>query len=118
KNEVGRIKINEIPDTSKIDKEMLSMTAAELELLMAMGIPPNIFGAGTVGTGQMRSGGSDIREAFLIYIASLNLERQVFLEPLYLMRDFNGWDSDIVFRFRDTILTTLDTGAGTKKTLS
>ncbi|HVZ96418.1 MAG TPA: hypothetical protein VG847_06060 [Chitinophagaceae bacterium] len=118
KTEYGRIKISEIPDTSKIDKEMLSMTAAELELLISMGIPPNIFGAGTVGTGQMRSGGSDLREAFLIYIASLNLERQVFLEPLYLMRDFNGWDSDIIFRHRDTILTTLDTGSGTKKTLS
>lgn len=118
KEEYGRIKITEVPDTSTLGKEMISQSAADIQILVAMGVNPTLFGAGTIGTGQQRSGGSDIREAFLVYCAQLNLERQVLLEPLYLQRDFNGWDSDIIFRVRDTVLTTLDTGAGTKKTLS
>lgn len=118
KEEYGRIKINAIADPSTLDKEMITQSAADSQILVAMGINPALSGAGKMGTGQQRSGGSDLRENYLIYCAGLNLERQVFLEPLYLMRDFNGWDSDIVFRVRDTVLTTLDTGAGTKKTLS
>lgn len=118
KTEYNRIKITQIKDESNLDKEILSNSAAENQILISMGIQPTLFGAGTIGSGQQRSGGSDKREAFLLYLASLSLERQVVLEPLYLMRDFNGWDSDIQFRFKDIILTTLDTGAGTKKTLS
>ncbi len=41
------------------------------------------------------------------------------------MRDFNRevggmdeWADDITFRFRDTVLTTLDQGKGTEKKLS
>lgn len=118
KTEYGRIKITEVPDTSSVNKEMITQSAADIQLLIAMGINPTLFGAGTIGTGQQRSGGSDIRESWLIYTNSLNLERSVFMEPMYLVRDFNGWDEDIVYRFGNTILTTLDTGAGTQKTLS
>ncbi|MEO6850732.1 MAG: hypothetical protein ABI166_08875, partial [Mucilaginibacter sp.] len=118
KAEYGHVIINEVPDTSKVDKEVLTQSAADTQILIAMGVHPTLFGAGALGSGQQRSGGSDIRESKLVYDASLNLERNVVLEPLYLMRDFNGWDSDIVFRVRDTVLTTLDTGAGTKKVLS
>lgn len=114
----GGIKITEVADTTKLDKEFITQSAADIQTLVAMGINPTLFGAGTIGTGQQRSGGSDIRESFLVYCAGLNLERQVLMEPLYLVRDYNKWDPNIVFRVRDTILTTLDTGAGTKKTLS
>jgi len=90
-----------------------------------MGQNPTISGAGKAGSGQQRSGGSDIREGDLVETSVLNLERNVFMEPLYLMRDFNRevggiseWSEDLVFRVRDTVLTTLDTGAGTKKVVS
>lgn len=118
KEEYGRVKINSIPDNTNLDKEMITQSAADSQIIIAMGGNPAISGAGKIGTGQQRSGGSDVRETYLIEQAGLNLERQVLLEPFYLMRDFNKWDSDIVFRVRDTILTTLDTGAGTQKTLS
>lgn len=125
KQEYGLIKITVIDDKSNIDKEMITQSAADIQLLVSMGINPTLFGAGTIGTGQQRSGGSDMREAWLIYTANLNLERQVMLEPLYVMRDYNReiggvteWEDDIVFRIRDTVLTTLDTGAGTAKVVS
>lgn len=125
KKDYAQIKIQVIEDKSSIDKELISASAADLQFLAAAGIHPTIFGAGTVGTGQQRSGGSDIRESWITYNAGLNLERQVVLEPLYLVRDFNReignqkiWEEDIVFRFRDTILTTLDKGTGTEKKVS
>jgi hypothetical protein len=116
--EYARIKITPIESKNNIDKELLTSSAAELQILIAMQVNPTIFGAGTVGTGSQRSGGSDIRESFLVHTAQLNLERQILLEPLYLVRDFNNWGEDITFKFRDTVLTTLDTGSGTKKVLS
>lgn len=127
KKEYGEVKIEEIPATSTIDKDLLLGSAAGVEILIAMGVDPTLFGAGAGGS-LYRSGGgsgSDKREAYLIYCAGLLLERQVMLAPLHLVRDYNRivggieeWEEDIVFRFRDTVLTTLDQGKGTEKKLS
>lgn len=116
--EHSRIKITPIDNKTNVDKDIITSSLADQQILIAMGVNPTVSGAGKMGSGQQRSGGSDIREADLVETSILNLERNVFLEPLYLVRDYNGWDSDIVFRAMDTVLTTLDTGAGTKKTLS
>jgi len=120
KEEYGRVKITNIPDNSNLDKEMITQSAADSQILVAMGVNPSLSGAGKIGTGQQRSGGSDLVENYLIYCAGLNLERQVFLEPLYLMRDFNKWDSDIIFRVRDTVVNNISAGdkPTTKKTVN
>ncbi len=118
KTEYGRIKITAIESKYNLDKEILGSSAADVQILTAMGLHPTLIGAGTVGTGTQRTGGSDQREAFLIYNALLNLERQVAFEPLYLARDFNEWGEDIVFRVIDTKLTTLNQNKGTEKTVS
>lgn len=127
KKEYGHVKITAVEDKTSIDKELLASSAANVEVLMAMQVHPSLFSAGMTGS-MYRSGGgsgSDIREAFLVYNALLNLERNVMLEPLYLVRDYNRevggvdiWEDDIVFRIRDTVLTTLDQGKGTTKTVS
>ena len=125
KTEYGRVKITPIEDKTNIDKELITSSAADLQILTSMQVDPSLFGSGTIGTGQQRSGGSDKREAYLIATALFNLERNVFLEPLYLMRDYNRevggmseWEEDIVFRVRDTVLTTTDQGKGTTKVVS
>ena len=80
---------------------------------------PNVLGAGMPGgTYAGNQGGSNIREAFLVNIANAWLDRQNILDPLEAFIRFNGADENIEWRFRNTILTTLDTGAGTQKTLS
>jgi hypothetical protein len=120
KTEYGRIKITPIEDKVTLDKELITQSAADLQILIAAGVHPSLFSAGMTGS-MLRSGGgsgSDIREAFLVYMAQLNLERNVMLEPLYAVRDYNAWDQDIVFRVRDTVLTTLDKGKGTEKVIS
>ncbi len=125
KKEYGQVKITEIEDKTNLDKELITGSMADIQILIAMQAHPTLFGAGTIGTGSQRSGGSDIREAKLVYDANLHLERNVALEPLYLVRDYNRevggiseWEEDIIFRVKDTVLTTLDTGAGTKKIVS
>lgn len=116
--EYGRVKITPIEDKTSIDKDLLTSSAADIQFLVAAGVHPTVFGAGSIGTGQQRSGGSDIREAFLVYNAMLAPKRTVMLEPLNLVRDYNGWDPEVVFRVRDTVLTTLDKGTGTQKKVS
>ena len=79
---------------------------------------PNVLGAGMPGgTYAGNQGGSNIREAFLVNIAMAWLDRQNLLDPIEAMLEFNGV-KDIQLRFRNTILTTLDSGSGTTKNLA
>ncbi len=117
-NNEARVKFNPIESKYSIEKDILTSSAADNQILTAMGLHPTLIGAGTFGSGTQRTGGSDQREADLIYKSQLKLEREVVLEPLYLARDFNGWDNDIVFRVQDTQLTTLDKNKGTEKIVS
>src|ERR1035437_7038814 len=125
KAEYGRIKITPIENLANIDSDLITSPAADMQIQIAMGVNPAETGSGKIGTGQQRSGGSDIRESSLVGTSLLDLERNVLLDPLYLVRDYNRevggmseWAEDLEFRVRDTVLTTLDTGAGTKKVVS
>lgn len=127
KTDYGHVVITSIKDELGLDKDLLVTSAGSLELLAAMGIHPSLVNGGMPGNNYRSGGGSgsDIREAFLVYLATINLEREILLEPLYLARDFNRevggikeWEEDIVFKFKDIVLTTLDTGGGTAKKLS
>lgn len=100
-------------------QELISSAAANSEILFALMINPNVLGAGMPGgTYAGNQGGSNIREAFLVNIANAWLDRQNLLDPLETYVRFNGAPENMEWRFRNTILTTLDTGSGTKKTLS
>lgn len=118
--ESGRIKITAIEDKVNIDKELMTGATANSETLFAMGINPDIIGAGIPGSSIYggNKGGSNIREGKLVYDSSLTLERQIILEPLYLVRDYNKWGEEIQFRMRDVVLTTLDKNTGTQKKVS
>ena len=50
-------------------------------------------------------------------LANAYIDRQNLLDPVNLYLEAHGV-KDVELRFRNTILTTLDTGAGTQKTLS
>jgi len=118
--EYGLIKIEAIEDKTNLDKELMTTTAANVEILMAMDVHPSEMSAGSPSSSHQSGGGSgsDIREAGLNNTSLLHLERQLALSPLYITRDFNEWDNDLVFRFRDVVLTTLDKGTGTQKKVS
>jgi len=110
--------ITALDDKSKANDQLITSAAANSEICFALMINPNVFGAGMPGgTYAGNQGGSNIREAFLVNIALAWLDRQAILDPLELMLEYNGI-TDVQLRFRNTILTTLDTGAGTSKSLS
>jgi len=45
-------------------------------------------------------------------------DRDITNSYFNFIRDYNGWDPDIQLGVQDMVLTTLDTGGGTKKVLS
>ncbi len=97
---------------------LVTSAAANSEILFSLMVNQNVLGAGMPGgTYAGNQGGSNIREAFLVNIANAWIDRQNLLDPIMLMMKLNGM-GDVDLRFRNTVLTTLDTGAGTKKTLS
>lgn len=120
KKELAGWSIEAIDDKMKEGKWLPDSAAANSEILFAMQVDPSLFGVGMPGGAYSGSAGSgsDKRESFLIQTALLQTDRDTILEPLHIVRDFNGWDSDIEFRFIDSILTTLDKGKGTEKVLS
>ncbi len=111
-------KIQALDNKYKSGENLVTSAAANSEILFALMVNPNVFGAGMPGgTYAGNQGGSNIREAFLVNIANAWIDRQNILDPITLMLRLNGV-KDVEIRFRNTILTTLDTGAGTQKTLS
>lgn len=100
-------------------ENLVTSAAANSEILFALMVNPNVLGAGMPGGSYAgNQGGSNIREAFLVNIANSWIDRQNILDPLQLYLQLNGADEDVQLRFRNTILTTLDTGAGTTHQLS
>lgn len=111
-------KITALDNKYKGGDNLVTSAAANSEILFSLMVNPNVFGAGMPGgTYAGNQGGSNIREAFLVNIANAWIDRQNILDPLELYIKLNG-AKRCDLRFRNTILVTLDTGAGTKKTLS
>ena len=111
-------KITPLDNKSKEGDKLVTSAAANSEILFSLMINPNVMGAGMPGGAYAgNQGGSNIREAFLVNIANAWIDRQNILDPIEIMLRYNGY-LNVALRFRNTILTTLDTGAGTKKNLA
>lgn len=111
-DEYGRIKITAIKNESSVDKDLLTSGTANSEIMFGMGVNPNILGAGKPGgVYSSNQGGSNIREGKLEHDSSIGLERQLILEPMNFIKKFNKWPDELEFRFKDTVLLTLDQGA-------
>ncbi len=111
-------KITALDNKYKGGENLVTSAAANSEILFSLMVNPNVLGAGMPGgTYAGNQGGSNIREAFLVNLANAWIDRQNILDPLELYIQLNGLPN-CELRFRNTILTTLDTGAGTKKVLS
>ncbi len=123
-NEFGSGKIEEEWKITPLDgktsekEKLVTSAAANSEILFCLTINPNVLGAGMPsGAYGNNQGGSNVREAYLVNIANAWLDRQNILDPVRAMLRYNGYP-DIEIRFRNTVLTTLDSNAGTSKTLS
>ncbi|SEI39437.1 hypothetical protein SAMN05216327_101196 [Dyadobacter sp. SG02] len=109
--------IEALPDKLKDGSYLADNMEATAHLMYALGIDPTLFGFASKEQGA-RSGGSDKREALLIYLSQLQAYRNVLYEPLDFVAEYNGWKKKypmLQFRSQQTLLTTLDTGADAKK---
>ncbi len=115
------IEVVAIEDPMKDGKYNEDSQQAAAYILYSIGVDPSTVGLIT-SMGGARSGGSDKREGWLIDKSRLAPFRNFIVEPLNFAATYNGWQEQyggwLRFRWRDTILTTLDTGAGTKKIVS
>lgn len=114
------VTITPIDDKMKNDAWLPDATAANSEILFSIGINPAIFGLQSPGGSNLgaNNGGSNIREAWLTMIAAAQMDRDLFYGWWNFVKEYNGYDPDVELRTIDKVLTTLDTGAGTAKTLS
>lgn len=83
-------------------------SAANSEILFALGVDPCIIGLGIPGGKNLSGSGSDKREAYNILCANLKPRREITLEIWDLISDFNGWDPTLEGCFPNMVLTTLD----------
>lgn len=96
-------------------KERLSTSAAaNSEILFSMMLNPSVLGAGMPGGAYAGNAGSgsDIRESYLVSLIGVWLEKQQALDPVRLMFKHNN--IDVSLSWKDTILTTLNTGQSQK----
>ena len=112
--------IEVLDDKFKSDMYLPQAAASNAEVLATFNINPATFGLSLASGPYSNAGsGSDIREAFLIENALAWLDRQEVIDPVEMMvrTNFNLGD-DIVLQTKSTLLTTLDTGGGTQRTVS
>ena len=61
--------------------------------------------------------GSDIRESFLVSVITTYIEKQQVLDPVMLFMRDRGY-KDLRLKYKETILTTLNTGQAKEDILS
>lgn len=117
-NWVDGIKVEAIDDKLKDGAYLPEASAANSEIMFALGVDPSLIGAGIPG-GKLNTGsGSDKREAFSILTSLFKTKRQTTLDVWHLVRDYNAWPEDLEGGFANTELTTLDKNpTGTKTTI-
>ncbi len=114
---VKGIEVTPIDNKLKDGSYLPDASAANSEILFAIGVNPAIIGAGTPGGSNLGGSGSNIREAYTVLSASLMPRRVSTLEDWELWRDFNGWDEDLVGAFPSVNLTTLDKNKDGQETI-
>lgn len=79
-------------------------------LCYGMGVHSSILGN---SPGKSKNiNGTEARELFVIQQALSKYVQQLCVQPLYFVRDLNGWPSDLEFSIANLQLTTLDANSG------
>lgn len=100
--------IDVIDDKLKDGKYLEDGKEASAHKMAALGLHPALVG--TMPNSGLGGAGSNIREAYNLFILENQPNQDLLLAPLYVVRDYNGWPPEIVFRFKNSLMTTLDTG--------
>lgn len=100
--------IVEIEESSKQSAEANQKELAEISsiILFAMGVDSRLIGnsPGDVSS----SGGTDLRERYLLKQVQMSTLQSIVLSALDVVKQRNGWISNLVWEIRSKTLTTLD----------
>lgn len=114
--ELSLWKVTALDDKIKDGKYLEDGKDASLYKYSAMGIHPALLG--TMPNNGLGGAGSNIREAYTLYIMKIRAHQDIILEPLNsLVKYYNGWE-EVSFRFRNSFMNTLDKGSETTKTVA
>jgi hypothetical protein len=95
------------------DQFVTDSQVADGHILFSLTLDPGLIGFVVSGGKSSGGSGSNIREASLALQARLKMHRDNILRPLYVVRDYNGWNPKIKFGLKDYVINTLDQRATT-----
>lgn len=112
------ITVEAIPDSTVNGEYLPDSAAANSEIAFAMNWNNAMEGGNQKnGLYSENQGGSNVREASTLQVSMLEMERKNVLRVMNVIKYFNGWNKTypgLEFIIPATLLTTLDTGAGSK----
>lgn len=109
KKEFSAWKVTAIDDKLKSGFYVEDSQEAASHIYTALGVAPSLMGI-SPGKGMGGGSGSEPRVLFNNYISTSAYFLDLVTEPLEFIRDYNGWSSDLRFRFKKPLIMTLDTG--------
>jgi len=107
--DIAAFKITAIDDKLKDGIYIEDSQEAASHIYTAVGVAPTLQGI-SPGKGMGAGSGSDARVAFNNFVSTSRFEQDLVLEPLNLVRDYNGWPQELEFRFQNPLIMTLDKG--------
>lgn len=108
------IEIVEIPNPMKGGEYIADSQEASANISYAMQVHQPLIGNPPKDSGSMS--GSDARERFMMKVGLMTPFRDQILQVLHLIRRFNNWGDDVVFRVPDFEFTKLDENKTGKET--
>lgn len=109
--------VKELENNTKGGEHLEDSREASEHLMRSLGVDPTLVGDGP-GKKMGGGSGSDKRVAFNIYVALQQPYREVLLEPLYFIADYNGWSEKykgLTFKVLEVEMQTLDQGNTSKE---
>lgn len=107
--EITKVPQNDFSGSLKEDAN-----TARIEIMLATGIDPSTFGSVPQ---QNHQGGSGKTQSMNVLLVISEFIRQLVVQDLEFIRDFNGWPEDMVFSFELPIMQTLAAMPVSQRTL-
>ncbi|MEQ3501139.1 hypothetical protein ABMY20_15395 [Tenacibaculum sp. SSH1-16] len=107
-NLIKGIEVVPIDDKIKDGNFLPDAASGNSQILFSMGVDPCLLGAGIPGGKNLSGSGSDKREAYTILCSRMPIRRARTLEIFTRIRDWNGWNENLIGKFPNINLTTLD----------
>lgn len=109
KETIPAFKVEAVDDKLKSGMYIEDSQEASSHIFTAVGVAPTLMGV-SPGKGMGAGSGSDARVAFNNFISTSKFQQDLILEPLELVRDYNGWDPQLQFWVQNPLIMTLDKG--------